>query len=125
MQGALSIETMVILDVILGYSKNFDKKLTDPVWETVSLKIKKYKPFLNIDVTKYKNILKSKSYEQVFESEVVRDTVMELENMQRQLAADMIGIGNYSEQEKRDHLKLLKAFLEKQKLFFFRVLSLR
>ena len=56
-----------------------------------------------------------------FESEVVRDTVMELENMQRQLAADMIGIGNYSEQEKRDHLKLLKAFLEKQKLFFFRV----
>ena len=56
-----------------------------------------------------------------FESEVVRDTVMELENMQRQLAADMISIGNYSEQEKRDHLKLLKAFLEKQKLFFFRV----
>ena len=56
-----------------------------------------------------------------FESEVVRDTVMELENMQRQLAADMIGIGNYSEQEKRDHIKLLKAFLEKQKLFFFRV----
>ena len=58
LQGALSIETMVILDMILDYTKDFDKKLTDPVWETVSLKIKKYKPFLNIDVTKYKSILK-------------------------------------------------------------------
>ena len=54
----MSIETMVILDMILGYAKNFDKKLEDPVWETVSLKIKKYKPFLNIDVDKFKTILK-------------------------------------------------------------------
>jgi len=58
LQGALSIETMVILDIILGYVKNFDKKLEDPVWTTVSLKIKKYKPFLNIDVERYKSILK-------------------------------------------------------------------
>jgi len=28
------------------------------VWDTVSLKIKKYKPFLNINVNKYKSILK-------------------------------------------------------------------
>ena len=58
LQGALSIETMVILDMILGYTKDFDTKLIDPVWETVSLKIQKYKPFLNIDVTKYKQILR-------------------------------------------------------------------
>ena len=58
LQGALSIETMVILDIILDYVKNFDEKLSDPVWETVSLKIKKYKPFLNINVQKYKSILK-------------------------------------------------------------------
>ena len=58
LQGALSIETMVILDIILEYVKNFDKKLEDPVWNTVSLKIKKYKPFLNINVNKYKSILK-------------------------------------------------------------------
>jgi len=32
--------------------------LTDPVWETVSLKIKKYLPFLNIDVFHYKKILR-------------------------------------------------------------------
>ena len=58
LQGALSIETMVILDMILEYTKDFDSKLIDPVWETVSLKIKKYKPFLNIDVTKYKQVLR-------------------------------------------------------------------
>ena len=58
LQGAISIETMVILDMVLGYIKNFDKKLDDPVWNTVSLKLKKYKPFLNIDVNKFKTILR-------------------------------------------------------------------
>ena len=53
-----SLETMVICDIIFEYGTNFDKKLNDPVWETVSRKIKKYKPFLNIDVPHYKKILK-------------------------------------------------------------------
>lgn len=57
-QKAISLETMVILDIILDYVKNFDKKLTDPVWQTVSLRIRKYKPFLNIDVDRYKKILR-------------------------------------------------------------------
>ena len=56
--GNTSLETLVICDMILGYGKDFDKKLKDPVWETVSRKIKKYSPFLNIDVPRYKNILK-------------------------------------------------------------------
>jgi hypothetical protein len=56
-QKAVSLETMVILDMILGYVKKFDKKITDPVWETVRLRIIKYKPFLNIDVAKYKKVL--------------------------------------------------------------------
>ena len=54
----VSIETMVILNKILGYQNQWDKKLSDPVWETVSLRIKKYTPFLNIDVFRYKKILK-------------------------------------------------------------------
>lgn len=58
LQGAITLETLVILDSILGYVSHFDKKLTDPVWETVSFKIKKYKPFLNIDESKFKQILK-------------------------------------------------------------------
>ena len=53
-----SLETLVIFDRIFEYGKDFDKKLNDPVWETVSRKIKKYKPFLNIDVPHYKKILK-------------------------------------------------------------------
>ena len=57
LQGDISIESMIILDMMLNYSKKFDKKLLDPVWETVGLKIKKYKPFLNIDVGKFKKIL--------------------------------------------------------------------
>ena len=56
--GNTSLETLVICDRILEYRKDWDKKLTDPVWETVSRKIKKYSPFLNIDVPRYKKILK-------------------------------------------------------------------
>jgi hypothetical protein len=56
--GDISIETMVILDQILEYRKEFDKHLQDPVWETVSMRMKKYSPFLNIEVSRYKKVLK-------------------------------------------------------------------
>ena len=56
--GNISLETLVIYDRILGYGNNFDKKLKDPVWETVSRRVRKYAPFLNIDVFRYKKILK-------------------------------------------------------------------
>jgi hypothetical protein len=58
LSGDISIETMVIYDRIFLYGRNFDKKLLDPVWETVSKKIKNYNMFLNIDMFKYKKILK-------------------------------------------------------------------
>jgi hypothetical protein len=54
----ISIETLVILDRILGFKTNWDDKLSDPVWETVSMRMKKYSPFLNIEVSRYKKILK-------------------------------------------------------------------
>ena len=60
LKGEVSIETLVILDRILGYAERFDKKILDPIWGAVSLKIKKYKPFLNIDVPRYKKILREK-----------------------------------------------------------------
>lgn len=56
--GEISLETMIIYDRIFSYVKNFDKKLRDPVWETVSFRIKKYSPFLNTDVFCYRKILK-------------------------------------------------------------------
>jgi len=49
----------VIYHKIFLFGNEFDKQLTDPVWETVSLKLKKYSPFLNIDVSNFKDILRS------------------------------------------------------------------
>ena len=60
----ISIETLIIIDRILGFRKNWDNKLSDPVWETVSMRMRKYSPFLNIEVSRYKKILK----------EIVHDT---------------------------------------------------
>ena len=59
LKSELAPETMVIYDTIFSYIDEFDKKLLDPVWETVSLKIKKYKPFLNTDIFQYKKLLRS------------------------------------------------------------------
>ena len=56
--GKISLETLVIYDRIFLFGKNFDKKLKDPVWETVSMRMKKYSPFLHIDVFHYKKLLK-------------------------------------------------------------------
>ena len=58
LSGKISLETLVIYDRIFLFGNKFDKKLLDPVWETVSLKIKKYTPFLNIDVFQFKRILR-------------------------------------------------------------------
>jgi len=57
LNGTISIETLVIYDKIFLFGNTFDKKLLDPVWESVSMRIKKYSPFLNIDVPRYKKIL--------------------------------------------------------------------
>jgi hypothetical protein len=58
LQKSISIETIVILDKILGYVSRYDKILDDPIWESISLKIKKYSPFLEINKEKYIQILK-------------------------------------------------------------------
>ena len=58
LNGKISIETMVIYDRIFLFGKDFDKKLLDPVWQLVSKNIKKYNSFLNIDIFKFKKILK-------------------------------------------------------------------
>jgi hypothetical protein len=54
----LSLETLIILDRILGFSVKFDDKLRDPVWKLISQRMKKYSSFLNSDVFRYKKILK-------------------------------------------------------------------
>ena len=56
--GDISLETFVIFDIIFLFSEKFDEKLLDPVWETVSMKVRKYKPFLSINVSNFKKILR-------------------------------------------------------------------
>jgi len=56
--GEISLETLSIMERIFSFQKNFDKKLSDPVWETVSIKLKKYLPFLNINVFQFKKVLR-------------------------------------------------------------------
>ena len=56
--GEISLETLTIMEKVFSFVKNFDRKLDDPVWESVSLKIKKYIPFININVFHYKKILR-------------------------------------------------------------------
>jgi hypothetical protein len=58
LRGEISPESMVIYEKVFSFLKNFDKKLIDPVWECVSLKIKKYTPFIQVDISNYKKILR-------------------------------------------------------------------
>ena len=56
----IHLETIVICDMVLGFTKHWDKVLKDPLWEQLSFKIKKYKPFLSIPSNKYKVMMQSK-----------------------------------------------------------------
>jgi hypothetical protein len=60
LSGNISIETLTIYHKIFLFGNNLDKKLTDPIWETVSMKVNKYAPFLNIDIPKYKAYLRDR-----------------------------------------------------------------
>jgi hypothetical protein len=54
----ISIEAMIILDDLVQYTKNWDKKLSDDViWPSVNKMIKNYKKFLTFDRKRCKLIL--------------------------------------------------------------------
>jgi len=56
----ISLETLVILNQVLNFLPALNKVLTDPIWVTVRNKISKYSPFLQIDITEYRNLIKEK-----------------------------------------------------------------
>jgi hypothetical protein len=58
----VSHETMIVMENLLSFSEKFDKYLgeDDVIWSKISLKIRKYKPFLKYDKNKFKSILKEK-----------------------------------------------------------------
>lgn len=56
--GAIEFETVVILVLCLNLLSKFDEQFTDPVWTQISQKIRKYYPFLKLDLNKYKKIIR-------------------------------------------------------------------
>ena len=58
MQEEISLETVVILNSILGFIPRESKKISDTlIWPDIKRKIEKYTPFVNFDVDKCKNLL--------------------------------------------------------------------
>lgn len=59
LRGVIALETMVILDDLLGFTSKYDKVYqNDVIWPKISRKISKYRPFLKYDKVKMKDILK-------------------------------------------------------------------
>jgi len=57
LSGNICLETVVILNKLVGFLKNADKSITETiVWPDVSKLIKKYSTFLNCDVKKMQKI---------------------------------------------------------------------
>ena len=59
-RGEVRLETVILLDMVLHFMLHWDQRLEDPLWTKLSLKIKKYKPFLSIPVSDYKQMLKER-----------------------------------------------------------------
>ncbi len=55
--GDIALETLVIFEKCLGFVAQFDKKLTDPIWKDVRMKVTKYLPFLPGSCEKYRQVI--------------------------------------------------------------------
>ena len=61
LQEDVSLETVVLLDKMLGFTKRFDKTISETlVWPDLSMRIRKYKPFVNADLDALKKIVLNK-----------------------------------------------------------------
>ena len=59
LQKKISIQTIVVLNHFLNFSKKWDKEISEKVvWSNLSKTIKKFKPFVNFNETECKLILK-------------------------------------------------------------------
>ena len=60
LKGVISLDTLIIMDMVLKFIPQWDKNLKDPLWQMISFKIKKYKPFMSIKTNKYKEMLQQR-----------------------------------------------------------------
>lgn len=56
-----------------------------------------------------------------FSSKIVKETMEELAEMQRELIQQVLYLPYMTKEQKKEHLQLMKDFLEKQKILFFRM----
>ena len=62
--GDISLETGCILNAILNFLPMWDRKIVDTIhYPNLSLRMKKYTPFISFEVTKYKELLKKELHE--------------------------------------------------------------
>ena len=52
--------SFLICDQAINFIPHWDKYLIDPLWESISFKIKKMKPFLSIEVDKFRKLIYNK-----------------------------------------------------------------
>lgn len=56
-----------------------------------------------------------------FQSEIVREAIKEMEELQQQIMEDTFKAPMMTSEEKKDHVELMRTFLEKQKNLYFRL----
>lgn len=54
----ISLETFAVLDMILNFIPQIDKYLKDPIWIEHKKLVLNYKPFLEVDTTKMRKLIK-------------------------------------------------------------------
>ncbi len=61
MSKRISIETLIVLDSLVGFVEKWDEKIEDRIlWPTIKKKLIKYRPFLKLDLQKFGTILLKK-----------------------------------------------------------------
>jgi len=58
LRNDIYVETMIIIDRVLNYSRRWNKVLDDPVWTEFKKRMDKYSPFVLFDAEKGKKILR-------------------------------------------------------------------
>lgn len=56
-----------------------------------------------------------------FQSEIVREAIKEMEELQQKIIKDTFRAPLMSKEEKKEHVELMRTFLEKQKNLYFRL----
>lgn len=56
-----------------------------------------------------------------FQSEIVREAIKEMEQLQQQIIEETFKAPMMNKEQKKEHVELMRTFLEKQKNLYFRV----